>query len=95
MTHDAEIVRDEDVGQAEPLLQILQQVDDLRLDRDVERRYRLVADDQLGLDGERAADRDPLRLAAAQLVRIALDQVTCSPTMSSSSRMRRRARAPG
>ena len=39
------------------LLKIFEQVDDLRLDRDVERRHRLVADDQLGLQGERARDR--------------------------------------
>ena len=39
----AEVVRDEDVGQAEAPLQVLQQVDHLRLHRDVERRHRLVA----------------------------------------------------
>jgi hypothetical protein len=53
------------------LLQVLQQVDDLRLDRDVERRDRLVADDELGLDGERAGDADALALAAGELVRAA------------------------
>ena len=37
---------DEQVGQAELALQILQQVDDLRLHRDVERGDRLVADDE-------------------------------------------------
>ena len=53
------------------LLQILQQVDDLRLDRHVERRDRLVADDQVGLGSERAGDADALALAAGELVRIA------------------------
>jgi hypothetical protein len=43
----ARIVRDEQVGQLELVLQVHQQVDDLRLDRDVERGDRLVADDQL------------------------------------------------
>ena len=36
--HHGEIVRDEDVGEAEPVLQVAQQVEDLRADRDVERR---------------------------------------------------------
>ncbi len=45
-----EIVRDEEIGEPEFLLQILQQIDDLRLDRHVERGDRLVADDELRLD---------------------------------------------
>ena len=49
-----------------------QQVQDLRLDRDVERRDRLVADDQARLDGERARDADALALPAGELVRVAL-----------------------
>ena len=48
------------------LLQVLQQVDDLRLDRDVERGDRLVADDEVGLGGQRAGDADALALAAAR-----------------------------
>ena len=66
-----QVVRDEQVGEAELLLQVLEQVDDLRLDRHVERRDRLVADDQLRLDRERARDADALALAAGELVRIA------------------------
>jgi len=42
----AEIVADEEQREAELLLQVLQQVDDLRLDRDVERPRPPVADDQ-------------------------------------------------
>ena len=34
--------------EAEPLLQVGEQVDDLRLDRDVERGDRLVGDDEVG-----------------------------------------------
>jgi hypothetical protein len=61
----------EEYGQAELALEVLQQVDHLRLDRHVERRHGLVADDQLGLGGERAGDADPLALAAGEFVRIA------------------------
>src|SRR2546422_3905280 len=52
------------------ILQVLQQVQDLRLDRHVERRHRLVADENLRLQGEAAGDCDPLSLAAGELVRI-------------------------
>ena len=69
------VVGDEEIGQAELLLQVLQQVDHLGLDRHVERRHRLVADDQLGLDGERAGDADALALAAREFVREAVHVV--------------------
>ena len=66
---DVEIVRDEQHRQAEALAQVGQQVDHLRLDRHVERRHRLVGDDELRLDRERARDADALALAAGELVR--------------------------
>ena len=67
-----QIVRDEQVGQAEPLLQVEQQVDDLRLHRDVERRDRLVGDDEARVERQRARDADALALAAAEGVREAV-----------------------
>ena len=51
---------------------VAQQVQDLRLDRDVERGDRLVADDELRAERERARDADALALAARELVRVAL-----------------------
>ena len=66
-------MRDEQVGEAEPLLQIEQQVHDLRLHGDVERRDRLVGDDERRLERERARDADALPLAAAELVRVLVD----------------------
>ena len=72
---DLEVVRDEEVRDAELVLQIHEQVDDLRLDRDVERADRLVAHDELGLHGERARDADALPLAAGELVRVARHRV--------------------
>ena len=66
-----EVVGDEQVGEAEFLLQVHQQVDHLRLHRDVERRHRLVADDQLRLQRQRAGDAEALALAAGEFVRIA------------------------
>ena len=67
---------DEQVGQAELLLQVFEQVDDLGLDRDVERRDRLVGDDEIGVGRERAGDADALPLAAGELVRVAVRRST-------------------
>ena len=50
-----------------------QQVEDLRLDGDVERRGRLVGDQQRGLAGQRHGDHDALAHAARQAVRIVVD----------------------
>ena len=67
--HDAEIVRDQQHGHAELALQALQQLQDLRLDRHVERRGRLVGDQQVRLVGERHGDHDALALPARELMR--------------------------
>ena len=71
--HHREIVRDEQVGQAELVLQVHHEIEDLRLDRHVQRRHRLVADDQARLQRERARDADALALPAGELVRIVVD----------------------
>ena len=70
MPHDGEVVGDEQVREAELALELLQQIDDLCLDRDVERGHGLVADDQLGVQRERPGEADPLPLTAGKLVRI-------------------------
>src|SRR5678815_5914156 len=66
-----EIVRDEQVGETELRLQVFQQIDDLRLDRHVEGRYRLIAHDQLRLDRECARYAYTLALSAGEFGRIA------------------------
>jgi len=57
--HDGQVVRDEQVREVEPALEVLQQVDDLALDGHVERGDRLVADDQARL--HRSALAIPMR----------------------------------
>src|SRR5512133_165652 len=69
VAHDRQVVGDEEVRQRELRLELLEEVDDLRLDRDVERRDGLVGDDEVGVDRERAGDPDPLALTARELVR--------------------------
>ena len=66
---DVEVVGDEQVGDAGALLDLQEQREHPRLGREVERRDRLVADDQLGRERQRPGDRDPLALAAAELAR--------------------------
>src|SRR5581483_2300378 len=66
-----QVVADEHVREVEPLAQLGEQVHHLRADGHVQRRDRLVEDEDAGLDGERPRDPDPLLLAARELVRIA------------------------
>ena len=49
MSDDAEIVRNEEIRQAELIAQILEQVDDLRLNRHIKSGNRLVADNKFGI----------------------------------------------
>jgi hypothetical protein len=65
------VVRDKEVGHIQPVAQVRQHVQHVGLHRDVERRHRLVTDDELRRGGERARDADALLLAAGQLVGIA------------------------
>ena len=97
LAHDAEVVGDEQHRHAEPRLRVLEQLQDLRLHRHVERGGRLVGDQQVGLvrqapwrssragAGRRTADADssPSRPCGSGM-----------PTWSSNSRMRARAAAP-
>src|SRR6266851_1818227 len=69
----SQIVRDEQIRQLQLLLQIHQQVHDLRLHRDVERRDRLVEHEERRVQRERAGEPDALPLAAAELMRISLE----------------------
>ena len=72
MPDHAEVVGDQHVGEAERLLQVGEEVEDLGLDRDVERRDRLVGYYQSWLQCDRPSNPDPLALAARQLVGIPL-----------------------
>src|SRR6185437_1165000 len=63
------VVGDEQQRQAETGLHLLQQVEDLRADGDVERRDRLVADDEFRVEHQRARNADALALPAGKFVR--------------------------
>ncbi len=67
---DAEVVRDEDDGDAGLALEAHQPAEHLGLDGGVQGRGRLVGDDQLGLVDERKRDHDALPHASGELVRV-------------------------
>ena len=62
LAHDTEVMGNEQHGHAHPGLNLLQQFEDLRLHRDVERRRRLVGDQEVRLVGERHGDHYTLAL---------------------------------
>ena len=88
--HDAKVVTDHDHRGVRLPLDGLQQVEYLRLDGDVQRRGRLVRDQQFGLVCDRHRDHDALAHATGQLMREpARDRGRLGkPTASSSSTAR-------
>ena len=69
---DRQVVRDEQEGDAEPLVQLGEQVEDLGADRDVERRDGLVGHHQPWPRDDGARDRQALALTAGEFVRVFL-----------------------
>ncbi len=70
---DAHVVGHQHDRGAVVAAETLQQRDDLRLDRDVERRRRLVGDDEPRVGAEREGDDDALPHAAGEMMRITVD----------------------
>ena len=66
------VMRDEQRGGAQPLLQGADLLTQLQPDLGVQRGQRLVEEQDPGLDGQRPGQRHPLLLAAGQLVRVLL-----------------------
>ena len=58
------IMRNEQQRQTQLLTQVDQQIDNLRLDRHVQRRQRLVGHDKARLSGQRTRDTQALLLPA-------------------------------
>ena len=69
--HHQQVMGDEQIGQAQLFLQVMEHVDDLCLDRNVQGGNRLVTDDEFRIDRQGAGDADTLALAAGELVGIA------------------------
>jgi hypothetical protein len=71
VTHHRHGVRNEQVGQLKLALQLGQQVHHLCAHADVERRNRLIGDDEFRPERQCPGDADALALASAELVRVA------------------------
>src|SRR3989304_5280387 len=67
---DGQVVGDEEVGQVKLRLEFSEERQDPELHRHVEPRGDLVEHDQIGFQGERPRDGNPLALAARELVGI-------------------------
>ena len=67
--HDAQVMGDEQQTHVFRPLQLAQKLEDLRLDRHVERGGRLVRDQNVGPVGQRHGDHHALALPAGKLVR--------------------------
>ena len=70
MLHHRQVVGNKQISDVSLFLQIIQQIENLRLDRDIQRRDRLIADDEIGIERQSAGDADALPLAAGKFVRI-------------------------
>lgn len=76
VAHHRQIVADEQIGGAERALQLEQQIQDLAAHRDVEGGDRLVTDDEVWRERQRAGNHQSLTLAAGELVRIRVPRQT-------------------
>src|ERR1051325_8222683 len=79
MSNGAQVVRDKKIRQVLFATQSFEQVHDLRLDGNVERRNRFVGNDEIRIDCERACDADALALTAGKLMRVSLDEAFTQP----------------
>ena len=63
---------DEDIGESQLLLQVMQEVQYLRLDRYVECAHRFVRQDDFRIEGQCPCDSNPLALSAAEFVGVSI-----------------------
>jgi len=71
MAHHRKIMGDEKVSQTSRLLQLLKEVDNLSLDRDIQSAHSFITYQQPRLDGQRPSHGEPLTLASAEFVWVA------------------------
>ncbi len=79
LPHDRKIMADENQRHAKIFLQFNQQIHNLRLNGNIERTHRLIADHQLGPHNHRPRNADTLVLPAGKFMRIAVDPARLQP----------------
>ena len=72
MLYNGQIVGDEQIRQVVFALEINEQINNLRLDGNVERAHSFVTNDELRFNGEGTRDADPLALTAAEFMRVTI-----------------------
>ena len=79
--YNRQVVRDKQVRQIVFVAQVRQQVDDLRLNRDVQRGNRFVQNDEFWAENQSAGDAHALTLSAGELVRVSADVRRVKPAL--------------
>ena len=79
MLDHAQVVGNEKISQAKLLLEILQEIYYLRLNRDVERRDGFIKDEKPWTDGKRPGNTDTLSLTAREFVGVMVERLTAHP----------------
>ena len=92
---DAHVVGDEHDGHPQLLAQVVDEVEDLRLDGDVECGGRLVRDQELRLTGQCHGDHDPLAQSPRELVRVGVEALTGSGHVHEREDLEGARRGPG
>src|SRR5690554_3431924 len=69
-----QIMTDEHIGETEPYLKVLQEIENLRLDRDVECTDRLITDHKLRIERKRSRYPDTLSPSAIEFMGECIDQ---------------------
>lgn len=70
MMDDGEIMGNENVGKLQLLLKVRQEIEDLRLDRDIQRRHGFIENNKLWFERNGPGDADSLPLSAREFVRV-------------------------
>ena len=96
---EIDIVADQDQSHPPPSDEFIDQHQQLRLNRHIERRCRLVGDQQFGFGNEHHGDHHPLAHAARHFMRIKIEdalgsRMRTASSISSALRLASRADAP-
>ena len=82
---DTHVVGDQEDAGVDAVTQVADELEDLRLHGDVERRRRLVGDEHGGIARQGLGDHRPLPLATGELVRVGVDPARAGSGISTSS----------
>ncbi len=69
VSHGGQVVTNKEIADAQLLLQVFEQGDDMRLNQYIKSGDGLIEDDQLGFRDQGTSNSDPLALTATELVR--------------------------